>query len=110
MLEFPLTDAIPTIDSAKDQLLGKIHQFRKDSMAHIAAVTAEVHQDEQVHAYAHTDARVTKKSPLVVEEKDYALLYAYTLVTVQVAEELKKVKAEIEGLFGMLNQDELLLE
>lgn len=51
-----------------------------------------------------------KKSEVVVEEKDYALLYAYTLVTVQVAEELRKVKAEIENLFGVLNTDELLLE
>ncbi|KAG6006786.1 hypothetical protein E4U21_006677 [Claviceps maximensis] len=110
MLEFPLTDAIPTIDFAKDQLLGRIHQFRKDHMNHVKAATAEGQPDEQVNA--HTDARGTKKQPpqLVVEEKDYALLYAYTLVTVQVAEELKKVKGEIEGLFGMLNQDELLLE
>ncbi|KAG6213531.1 hypothetical protein E4U50_001193 [Claviceps purpurea] len=118
MLEFPLTDAIPTIDSAKDQLLGKIHQFRKDHMEYLAAATAEGHQDERGNAGkdagagagASADMSGQDKTHLVVEEKDYALLYAYTLVTVQVAEELKKVKAEIEGLFGMLNQDELLLE
>ncbi|KAG5973292.1 hypothetical protein E4U55_000601 [Claviceps digitariae] len=110
MLEFPLTDAIPTIDYAKDQLLGKIHQFRKDHMNHLAAATAEVHHGELANADAHIDARGMKKPQLVVEEKDYALLYAYTLVTMQVAEELKKVKGEVESLFGMLNQDELLLE
>ncbi|KAK2594380.1 hypothetical protein QQS21_007886 [Conoideocrella luteorostrata] len=95
MLEYPLTDAIPTIDSTKDQLLGKIYKFRKDH-------TDQLAQDD--------DERTGKKSEMVVEEKDYALLYAYTLVTVQVAEELGKVKMEIEGLFGVLNQDELLLE
>ncbi|KAG5934452.1 hypothetical protein E4U53_000691 [Claviceps sorghi] len=114
MLEYPLTDAIPTIDFAKDQLLGRIHQFRKDHMDHLVAATAEVDQHERVDADADADAdedtRGMTEPHLVVEEKDYALLYAYTLVTMQVAEELKKVKGEIEGLFGMLNQDELLLE
>lgn len=83
-------------------------------MEYLAAATAEEHQDDRRNADSDTgadaDASVPNKTQLVVEEKDYALLYAYTLVTVQVAEELKKVKAEIEGLFGMLNQDELLLE
>ncbi|KAG6031838.1 hypothetical protein E4U41_007411 [Claviceps citrina] len=131
MLEYPLTDAVPTIDSAKDQLLGRIHHFRKEHTSHLAAATAAA-QHEQVDADVDADAdadadadtdpdtdpdaversgrKKTKKSELVVEETDYALLYAYTLVTVQVAEELKKVKSEIEGLFGMLHQDELLLE
>lgn len=80
MLEYPLTDAIPTIDSAKDLLLGRIYRFRTH---HVGAA---------------------------VEERDYALLYAYTLISAQVADELKKVRAEIEGLFGVLNQEELLLE
>lgn len=90
MLEYPLTDAIPSIDRNKDRLLGKIYQFRKDHMA------------EQL-----TDEG---GSGFVAEEKDYALLYAYTLVTSQVAEELKKVRSEIEGLFGVLHEESLLLQ
>lgn len=96
MLEYPLTDAIPTIDSTKDQLLGRIYQFRKEHMRRQA-------QDDAGDA---SSKRMTE----VVEEKDYALLYAYTLVTAQVAAELKKVRGEIESLFGVLGEDELLLE
>lgn len=96
MLEHPLTDAIPTISAPKDQLLGKIHQFRKEHMNQALRDAAE-----------EPDG---KRGGVVVEEKDYALLYAYTLVTAQLAEELRKVRSEIEGLFGVLDQDELLLE
>lgn len=89
MLEYPLTDAIPTVENNKDRLLGKIYQFRKDHMG------AELHGIGPV---------------VVVEEKDYALLYAYTLVTLQVAAELNKVRNEIEGLFGVLHEESLLLQ
>lgn len=88
MLEYPLTDAIPTVENNKDRLLGKIHQFRKE----------------------HTGAELGGNGVVYVEEKDYALLYAYTLVTLQVAAELNKVKHEVEGLFGVLHEESLLLE
>ena len=45
-----------------------------------------------------------------VEERDYALLYAYALVTGQVAEELKLIEKEIEGLFGVLDLEATLLQ
>lgn len=90
MLEYPLTDAIPTVDRNKGRLLGRIYQFRKDHMA--------------------TQLTNNNGTQAVAEEKDYALLYAYTLVTGQVAEELKKVRGEIEGLFGVLHEESLLLE
>ncbi|KAG8420877.1 hypothetical protein J3458_002800 [Metarhizium acridum] len=95
MLEYPLTDAIPTIDSTKDQLLGKIYQFRKEHMRSKGDAAGDDGSRKRMGA---------------VEEKDYALLYAYTLVTAQVAAELKKVRGEIESLFGVLGEDELLLE
>jgi hypothetical protein len=91
MLEYPLTDAIPTVDNIKDKLLGKVHQFRKE------------HMEENLRDGVDDMAAIT-------EEKDYALVYAYTLVTAQVAEELKKVRGEIEGLFGVLDEEALLLE
>lgn len=43
-------------------------------------------------------------------EHDLALLYAYTLVTMQVAQELGSVRDEIQGLFGILRDDALLLQ
>ncbi|KFA74899.1 hypothetical protein S40288_09561 [Stachybotrys chartarum IBT 40288] len=91
MLEYPLTDAIPTVDTIKDRLLGKIYQFRKE------------HMEEHFR-------NGSSSVETIAEEQDYALIYAYTLVTVHVAEELKKVRSEIEALFGVLNEEALLLE
>jgi hypothetical protein len=45
----------------------------------------------------------------VAEERDYALIYAYALVTGQVAQELKIAEKEIESLFGLLNEESPLL-
>lgn len=95
MLEYPLTDAIPSVMTTRDRLLGKIFLFRKQQM--------ETHKRED---------GVGGRNPLetTVEEKDYALLYAYALVTGQVAQELKAVEREIEGLFGTLNENSNLLQ
>ncbi|KAI0473093.1 ribosomal protein L19 [Xylariaceae sp. FL0804] len=54
--------------------------------------------------------RLPKLGDVTLEEPDYALLYAYALVTGQVAKELKKVEKEVEGLYGRLDEDALLLE
>lgn len=90
MLEYPLTDAIPSIDKTKDRLLGRIYQFRKE--------------------HAASRQKDNNGSAAEADEKDYALLYAYTLVTSQVAAELNNVKVEIENLFGILHEESLLLE
>lgn len=89
MLEYPLTDAIPTIEGNKDRLLGKIYQFRRDHME--AALRNE-------------------EGAVITQESDYALLYAYILVTAQVAAELRIVKNEVESLFGVFNTHDMLLE
>lgn len=39
----------------------------------------------------------------IAKDEDYALLYAYALVTGQLGEEIEKVEQEIEGLFGSLD-------
>ncbi|KAK5987464.1 putative C26F1.08c-like protein [Cladobotryum mycophilum] len=92
MLEYPITDATPTIDRNRDRLLRKVYKFRKDHME----MTLRNDGDDGLLALA--------------DERDYALIYAYTLVTAQVAAELGNAKKEIEGLFGVLDQHELLLE
>lgn len=106
MLEYPLTDAIPTIDSTKDRLLGRIYRFRK---AHMEAIS-DASSSSGGEGNGETLSAEQQGDRAVAEERDYALLYAYTLVSAQVAEELKKVRYEIEGLFGVLNEDSLLLE
>ncbi|RYP35092.1 hypothetical protein DL767_003997 [Monosporascus sp. MG133] len=156
MLEHPLTDAIPSVDSTRDLLLSKIFRFRKEhsgsggdvlevggggrlsmASASVSAATTSLEQQQQTRHYRsasdgdmapfeNTAARgkgITNGKPpsssssdnkvgddVIVEETDYALLYAYALVTGQVAKELKVVEREVEGLFGRLGDDVLLLQ
>ncbi|KAJ4396598.1 hypothetical protein N0V93_000819 [Gnomoniopsis smithogilvyi] len=116
MLEYPLTDAIPSVVGTRDQLLGKIFQFRKE---HAAALRerAKLENTEAENPEAgngggkgHSALSGSLAGQVTVEERDYALVYAYALVTGQVAEELKVVKKEVEGLFGVLNVEALLLQ
>lgn len=129
MLEYPLTDAIPSVVGTRDQLLGKIFQFRKEHSAAMrekakreaaetaAAIGGEQQQQQQQQpgngsggGKGHSALSGSLAGQVVVEEQDYALLYAYALVTGQVAEELKVVKTEVEALFGVLNTEALLLQ
>lgn len=151
MLEYPLTDAIPSVVGTRDQLLGKIFQFRKEHAAALrekrereAAGTTDLIGDVSVtddvpegngteppvspttvlkrngtsgsgpkkgaSGTGHSALSGSLAGQVQVEERDYALLYAYALVTGQVAEELKVVKKEVEGLFGVLNVEALLLQ
>jgi hypothetical protein len=116
MLEYPLTDAIPTVENNKDRLLGRVYRFRKEAAAAAAAATVEGDENDATRNATGTNAGNRNAAApalpesMAVTEKDFALLYAYTLVTSQVAEELKKSRADIEELFGMLNEDAMLLE
>ncbi|RKF59336.1 putative ribosomal protein l19 [Golovinomyces cichoracearum] len=85
-LEYPINDALPSISKARDSLLAKIFQYRRES------VTAE--KNEQV----------------VIRDEDYELLYAYILVTGQLAKEIGKLETEITKLYGFLNEDSLRLK
>ncbi|KAH6665901.1 Fusaric acid resistance protein-like-domain-containing protein [Plectosphaerella plurivora] len=127
MLEYPLTDAIPSVSGVKDRLLGKIHQFRAQQLyqatlpdiPETAGDVGEEEEDEDVSPGTEEAKRNGKakekmhslplQDHVAVEERDYALLYAYTLVTSQVAHELEVVQKEVEELFGTLNTDALLL-
>ncbi|KAI1081141.1 Fusaric acid resistance protein-like-domain-containing protein [Whalleya microplaca] len=129
MLEYPLTDAIPSVMVVRDKLLGKIFRFRKEYTASAAeqggsrpssATTAgngnsngngngSVEDGGKAAMLGAMD-QVPKLGDVVLEEPDYALLYAYALVTGQVAKELKVVEKEVEALFGRLDEDALLLQ
>ncbi|KAL7957487.1 Fusaric acid resistance protein-like domain-containing protein [Trichoderma compactum] len=115
MLEYPLTDAVPSVIGIRDRLLAKIFQFRKEhsieAMGNLGFIPEREAEDgESSHdaaaAVTPSDAPV---GAAVAEEKDYALLYAYTLVTGQVAQELKIAEKEIEKLFGVLSEESPLL-
>ncbi|KAK4452327.1 Fusaric acid resistance protein-like-domain-containing protein [Podospora aff. communis PSN243] len=100
MLEYPLTDALPSVVGTRDRLLGKIFQFRKEHVPPQMGGTSANGGEAALGGLTH----------VAVEERDYALLYAYALVTGQVAEELRRVAKEIEGLYGVLGEESLLLQ
>ena len=151
MLEYPLTDAIPSIQGSRDRLLGKIYavrqqvnaveQKRRDiatsplagggSTGSVASVPLDGPTSTTAIGDAMGNGNGNDKSngnagvldgsngkaarPLlppgtVIEERDYALLYAYVLVANQVALELEEVVKEIERLYGVLNETDMLLQ
>ncbi|KAI0505946.1 ribosomal protein L19 [Xylaria bambusicola] len=111
MLEYPLTDAIPSVMVIRDKLLGKIFRFRKE---HNAALDKASGKDNAGNGGGHSMLGAMGSVPdlgdVTLEEPDYALLYAYALVTGQVAKELKILEKELEGLFGRLDEDAMLLQ
>ncbi len=84
-LEYPLSDAVPSTSNARDRLLAKMFQYRKDA----AAV-----EDDTISA----------------KDEDYEMIYAYILVTGQLAEEIQKVEKLIEDLYGVMDEDMLKLQ
>ncbi|KAI0869370.1 ribosomal protein L19 [Hypoxylon argillaceum] len=115
MLEYPLTDAIPSVMVIRDKLLGKIFRFRKDHNASVDRPSGDEPVEHSngkagVSAMLGAMGQVPNLGDVTLEEPDYALLYAYALVTGQVAKELKVVEKELEGLFGRLDEDAMLLE
>ncbi|KAI8946497.1 ribosomal protein L19 [Xylaria longipes] len=118
MLEYPLTDVIPSVMVIRDKLLGKIFRFRKEHNASLGRTSGD-----EDNGNGNGNGKGGKRTNMLgamgqvpdlgdvtLEEPDYALLYAYALVTGQVAKELKVVEKELEGLFGRLNEDAMLLE
>ncbi|CAO1597394.1 hypothetical protein XANCAGTX0491_001203 [Xanthoria calcicola] len=79
-LEYPLNDALPSIDHTRDRLLAKVFSFRKE-----------------------------EKSAVIGSDEDFALLYSYALVTGQISKAMKDIARELEILFGVLDEDLLKL-
>ncbi|KAL2382616.1 hypothetical protein RJZ90_003121 [Blastomyces dermatitidis] len=80
-LEYPLNDSLPEIEHSRDRLLARLHRFRQDT----------------------TVSRLTTN-------EDYALLYAYVLVTGQLGNEIMTIIGELSKLFGILDEDILKLD
>lgn len=77
-LEYPLNEALPNTEHARDRLLAKIFKYRKEKPG--------------------------------AKDEDFALLYAYALVTGQLSTQIAEVSREIEKLFGVLNEERLKLQ
>ncbi|KAH6900571.1 Fusaric acid resistance protein-like-domain-containing protein [Thelonectria olida] len=95
ILEYPLTDATPSIIVARENLLSKIFQLRKE------------------YSSSSTDeggGGSSEPASVRVGERDYALLYAYALVTGQVAEELTMLGNDVRALIGGLHEDSRVLQ
>ncbi|KAF2766526.1 hypothetical protein EJ03DRAFT_330027 [Teratosphaeria nubilosa] len=82
-LQYPLNDVLPSIDHTRDRLLSKMSAFRREGVGRDAAV---------------------------VVEQDYEMLYAYVLVTGQLSQDIQAISAEIETLYGTLNEDNFKLQ
>lgn len=100
-LEYPLNDALPDTSNPRDRLLAKIWKYRKSVMVPTKAVETD---DEGELEYPEIETRMEDTTEIAKDE-DYELIYAYTLVTGQIAAEIKTIEREIEGLFGVVDED-----
>ncbi|KAI7635264.1 hypothetical protein KC319_g15498 [Hortaea werneckii] len=80
-MEYPLNDVMPSIDHTRDRLLARISEFRRSG-----------------------------EGREVATEQDYELLYAYVLVTGQLSEDIRAVSAELQTMFGTLDEEKLKLQ
>ncbi|KPI41649.1 uncharacterized protein AB675_9017 [Cyphellophora attinorum] len=83
-LEFPLdTEILPNIDRTRDRLLARIFAYRKG---------------------------IVEGGGVETTDKDYSVVYAYALVTGQLAKEIQGTLKYIEELFGVLDEEALQLQ
>ena len=64
----------------------------------------------KIFHYRKNVARDEHHDGPLAKDEDYEMLYAYTLVTGQLAEEIKTVEKEIEDLFGVMDEELLMLQ
>ena len=81
-LEYPLvSDALPNIVHTRDRLLARIFAYRK-----------------------------TNTEQAQTSDEDFGILYTYALVTGQLEQEIQGVLKSVETLFGVLDEESLLLQ
>ncbi|KAL1846057.1 hypothetical protein Plec18170_009407 [Paecilomyces lecythidis] len=80
-LQYPLSDVLPNIEHARDRLLSRIFHYRQD-----------------------------RSVSLSTTDEDYALLYAYALVTGQLCTQIMGIMDDIGKLFGTLDEDVVRLQ
>ncbi|OAL52038.1 hypothetical protein IQ07DRAFT_536877 [Pyrenochaeta sp. DS3sAY3a] len=80
-LAYPLNDVLPNVEHTRDRFLAKVFEFRQTGLGRVIA-----------------------------KDEDYELLYAYALVTGQLAHDLQMIGQEIEKLYGVLSEEDLKLQ
>lgn len=106
-MEYPLNDALPDTSNPRDRLLAKLFKYRKS----VGGSQAKDNEDEDDNGGSDGDGDGERgEGKVVAKDEDYELLYAYTLVTGQIAAEIKKIEKEIEVLFGVVDEDLFELE
>ncbi|KAF3896960.1 Actin cortical patch component [Trichophyton interdigitale] len=80
-LGYALNEVLPDTEHARDRLLARLHHFRNDKQA----------------------SRLTT-------DEDYALLYAYALVTAQLSKEIVVLMQGVRKLFGVIDEDAITLQ
>ncbi|KAI1588463.1 RPL19A Ribosomal protein L19E [Pyrenophora tritici-repentis] len=80
-LAYPLNDVLPNVEHTRDRLLAKVFEFRQNGLGKVIA-----------------------------KDEDYEVLYAYALVTAQLAQDLNIIGQEIEKLYGVLSEEDLKLQ
>ncbi|KAF1848467.1 uncharacterized protein K460DRAFT_393544 [Cucurbitaria berberidis CBS 394.84] len=80
-LAYPLNDVLPNVEHTRDRLLAKVFEFRQTGLGKVIA-----------------------------KDEDYELLYAYALVSGQLAHDLGIIGQEIEKLYGVLSEEDLKLQ
>ena len=99
-LEYPLNEALPNTDHARDRLLAKIFHFRKENQEDIGSGDEDF---ELLYAYGKPSEIFKSQEPSWKTNVNTAL------VTGQLANEITHVGKEIENLFGVLDEEMLEL-
>jgi hypothetical protein len=106
-LEYPLNDVLPNIDHTRDRLLAKMFEFRRDGGDKASLATDEDY--ELLYAYGKSFDPVVWFECSFVSFDLLTRFETIALVTGSLAQEIMGVSADLEELFGKLNEDNLAL-
>lgn len=87
-LRFPLPEKMPSTDHAIERMLAKLNEYRLSKLAESGA-------EDENEDYGY--------------EEDFVLFYSYILVTINITEELATMALHIQGLFGVIEDDMLIV-
>ena len=99
-LEYPLNDALPNIQHARDRLLARIFHYRLET-------ELSLHTTDNDYALLYAYGRFSSDANML---KVDANLGPTVLVTGQLGSEIIELVGEISSLFGVLNEDVIELQ
>lgn len=102
-LQYPLNEALPSAENARERLLTRIFKFRRMQEGR---GDGDVGGNDEGDGEREDEEEVRK----VATDEDFELLYCYALVTGMLSREIEGLGRELEGLFGVLNEESLKLQ